>query len=437
MRRWIWLLICAILGLVMLVCGLLVPVHLRAVDVNVIQDAGRQTPGLVRRGLGLAEENNLGAARLLWQAAEMERLPDREQLGLAVTNLAAQRSGWRTLGSPNPRLEKLAAHPAGRPAGEKPGLMPTPTASATPPNRSPSSLVPTEIHDWGLGLLGNSLNPALQELLRCRNLTNTAIFRPPLPLPARFSDTALLVCGLLLEEKKLNPALSNAVYELAWAANHGGHALPGLGRRPSGPSWNSGPSGTGAARLDVPWPAVQLGRAEVFARSNPGCRGPARVAFLVRKFDAQVPVLFAATLLSGQPGAVAGYGVKFGEDGLADLGSVLQFGAGGVELLLRNQRCYSGASRAAACSLCPFWRPAAGRIRLLPAHALVCPRRQMVSLSGQRLVLVLQKGSLTTCRGFPGLSLRVLKGTVPLSLRGLSPFAHSPAAAARPEKPVV
>lgn len=374
MRRWIWLLICAILGLVMLVCGLLVPVHLRAVDVNVIQDAGRQTPGLVRRGLELAEENNLGAARLLWQAAEMERLPDREQLGLAVTNLAAQHSGWRTLGSPNPRLEKLAAHPAGRPAGADSRVDAGAYSITNASQPFTQFLVPMEIHDWALGLLGNSLNPALQELLRCRDLTNTAIFPPSSSSSGQVFDTALLVCGLLLEEKKLNPALSNTVYELAWAANHGGHSLPGSSAGPSGPSWNSGPLEQVLLDLMSLGQRFNWGQLEVFTRSIQDAEALRRMAFLVRKFDAQVPVLFAATLLSGQPGAVAGYGVKFGEDGLADLGSVLQFGAGGVkELLLRNQRCYSAGFRRQLAAYAPFGallRTASDYCLLMPWFAL-------------------------------------------------------------------
>ena len=42
----------------------------------------------------------------------MERVPDRQQLRSAVTNLAAQRPEWIILGSPNLRLEKLGARPA-------------------------------------------------------------------------------------------------------------------------------------------------------------------------------------------------------------------------------------------------------------------------------------------------------------------------------------
>ena len=49
-NRWQWALACAVSGLLLLFCGLLVPVYLRAVDVSVIQRAGRDTPSLGAQG---------------------------------------------------------------------------------------------------------------------------------------------------------------------------------------------------------------------------------------------------------------------------------------------------------------------------------------------------------------------------------------------------
>ena len=339
----------------MLVCGLLVPAHLLAVDVNVIQDAGRQTPGLVRQGLDLAEENNLGAAQLLWQAAkQMERLPDREQLGLAVTNLAALRPGWMILGSPNPRLEKLAGRSAEPSRGAGPQAAAAVYGARNASEPFTELLVSTEVRDRALVLLEASTNPALQELLRCRDLTNTVIFPPSSSASGQALDTALLVCGLLLEEKKLNPALSNTVYDLAWAANHGGHTPPGASTGPSAPSWNTEPLEQVLLDLMSLGQRFNWGQLEVFTRSIQDADALRRVAYLVRKAEGQVPVLFAAVLLSGQPGAVAGYVLKFSETGLADLGSALQFGAGGVkELLLRNQRWYSPGFRRQLAGLAP------------------------------------------------------------------------------------
>jgi len=341
--------------LVALVCGLLVPAHLRAVDVSVIQDAGRQTQGLVQRGLELAGENNLGAAQLFWEAAQMERVPDRQQLRSAVTNLAAQRPEWIILGSPNLRLEKLGARPA-EPAGAaapQGGAAAHSAGNASEPFTE--FLVATETRDGALGLLETSLNPALQELLRCRDLTNTEIFPPSSSSSGRVLDTALLVCGLLLEEKKLNPALSNSVYELAWSANHGGHALPGARTGASGSSRSTEPLEQVLLDLMSLGQRFNWGQLEVFTSPIHDADTLRRVAYLVRKTEGQVPVLFAASVLSGQPGAVASYVMKFSETGLADVGSALQYGAGGVkELLTRSQRWYSPAFRRELAAHAPF-----------------------------------------------------------------------------------
>jgi len=86
MKCWLWFLACVTLGLVMLVCGLLVPVHLRAVDVSVIQRAGRNTPVLIEQGLALVNENELGAAQLLLPVAQAEKLSGGEKLDLAINN---------------------------------------------------------------------------------------------------------------------------------------------------------------------------------------------------------------------------------------------------------------------------------------------------------------------------------------------------------------
>ena len=53
MSRWVWFSLCIIVGLVMLVCGLQMPVHLRALDESIVERAGRNTTSLTDRGLEL------------------------------------------------------------------------------------------------------------------------------------------------------------------------------------------------------------------------------------------------------------------------------------------------------------------------------------------------------------------------------------------------
>src|SRR5262245_44028675 len=113
MSRWVTSLVCAIIGLVLLGLGLLIPAHLRAVDGTVVQQAGDRTMSLVTRGLLLAGQNQLGAAQLITQTARQERLSGREKLEFAVDELARQHPAWVVWGGPEPQFESIFQKDAG------------------------------------------------------------------------------------------------------------------------------------------------------------------------------------------------------------------------------------------------------------------------------------------------------------------------------------
>src|ERR1035437_8707023 len=178
-------LLCAIPGLLMLAGGLLVPAHLRAVDSGVLQSAGRNTMSLVEQGLRLVRVNQLGAAQLLLQAGQAEAIPGWPELWLAVTYSATQHPGWLAWGGGDARLERLFS---GDPHLPKTGSEPFTDFLVREENRAV----------W-LELLRSSPLRGVQELLRCRALTNTVIFSPSQSASGQALDTALVACGLLLE----------------------------------------------------------------------------------------------------------------------------------------------------------------------------------------------------------------------------------------------
>ena len=339
MNRLTGFLICAVPALLLLACGLAVPVHLRAVDSSVLREAGRNTPALIEQGLSLAGQNNLGGAQLLLQAAQEQGLPGRQQLGVAITNLATQHPHWTVWGGGDARLDRLFASDPHLP---KAGSEPFTEFVVREDNRTVV-----------LELLGASPLPAVQELLRCRALTNTVIFSPSRSASGQVLDTALAACGLLLERGRLSGGLSNAVFALAETSNRGGDSqrleqvlldLMSLGQR-----FNWGQLVGFVGRIQDP-ETLRL------------------LANLVRKSEGQLPALFTAVQLSGKPAQVAAYLMNFSQTGVKDLGASLRFGSGGVnELLRRNQRLHSsrfaqdaagisvsGAVRALAADLC--WR---------------------------------------------------------------------------------
>ena len=93
MLRWVGLIVCVILGLALLFCGLQVPVHLRAVDAVVLEEAGTGTPSLVDGGLSLVKGNQLGAAQLFLAAAQSAGIADSQKLDDAVDALATRQPG--------------------------------------------------------------------------------------------------------------------------------------------------------------------------------------------------------------------------------------------------------------------------------------------------------------------------------------------------------
>ena len=336
-RRLIWFLVCAAAGVLLAVSGLLLPAHLRAVDASVLRVAGRNTPSLVEQGRTLVNQNKLGAAQLVLQVGRAEGVADWQGLDAAINQLSAQHPKWLAWGGGDARLERLFAS--------------DPVLPKSRPEPFTDFVVREQNRTVVLGLLGDSSLPAVQELLRCRALTNTVIFPPSQSASGQALDTAIAVCGLLLEGGHLNGGLKDAMFRLATQSNYGGD-----------------PQRLEQALLDLMSLGQRFNWGQLVEFVGP-IRDPETLRLLtnlVRQREGQEPVLFAAVRVSGQPAQVAGYLMNFSRTGIHDLGVSLRFGAGGVnELLRRNQRWHesrflqgmpglapSGAVEAAMAEFC-------------------------------------------------------------------------------------
>jgi hypothetical protein len=343
--RLTWFLLCAISGALMVVDGLVVPAHLRAVDARVLQQAGRNTTALIEQGLALVKQDKLGAAQLVLRAAQKEG-PEWDVLAVALRNSAAQHPGWLVWGGGDARLERLF--------NSDPGLPKSGTEPVT------DFLVREENRSVVLEVLRGSAQPGVQELLRCRALTNTVLFPPSQSASGQALDTALAVCGLLLEGRHLSDRLSAAVLGLASASNQGGD-----------------PQRLEQVLLDVMSSGQRFnwGQLVEFTGQIQDTETLRLLAHLIRGSDADVPMLFAAVELSGKPGLVANYLLGFSRTGMRDLDASLRFGAGGVnELLQRNQQLYSSR----------FLRPVSGQTTfgaVLSAASELCWRMPRLGLT--------------------------------------------------------
>jgi hypothetical protein len=322
----------------LVLCGWLVPSHLCAVDIAVLRRAGEESASIASDGLGLVRDGRVDAARLLLQVARSNHLPGVDSLSLAVALPVAPAPGLN-------RIQNL--------------LNNSPDAAGATNGYSQlvsDTLIRLENRDRTLDFLKAAPSPAVRELMRCRDLTNTVLFPPSFSPSGQAFDAALSLCGLLIEENALEPGLREALLNRAAAAIRGGDTEPleqslmdllSLGQR-------------------LNWEELA-----VFVRHTEDPQTLDRLAAEARNVGTtNLPLLFAAVELSQKPGPVAAYLVNFSQTGLADLGTSLRYGAGAVdELLRRNQRICASNLReraAAAAPLAPLFGAATNYALRLP-----------------------------------------------------------------------
>jgi hypothetical protein len=326
MNRWTWSAICILLGLLLLLCGWLIPAHLRAVEPAVLQQAGRNSTSLTGRGVELAHIGEIGSAELLSLTAQREKLGAADELTSAVQADAKRRAASQGWGILRPTIR---------------GYFPTaPVVTSSNETGFTDFVVREENRGKALAVLAGSKQPTVQELLKTRALTNTTTFAPSRAPGGEAFDTAVVITALLVEQQKITPALSKDIDSAAAQANRGGDPAPleqmlldflSLGQR-----FNWGQLVTFVGKID-----------------NAGTLHDQ--ADLVRGAGDQVPELFSAVELSGEPKAVADYLKKFHESGLKDIVAALPFNAGGLRVLLHSgHRLYTSHWRHWAWENDPF-----------------------------------------------------------------------------------
>jgi len=303
--RWQWVWICIVLGLLLLGCGLLIPVHLRAVDSSIVLSAGRNGDSLVQRGKALADRNRLGAALLFVGAAHMEQMPGWDRLGDYVNNRAVQ--------------DPSASYWGGDPV--KDAFLSQPEEGAFS-----AFIILRENREAALKRLSSSPNVAVQAVMQCRSLEHPQLFPPSSAPGGQVFDAVIAECGLLLNGNWLSPAFTESIQGQAGQALHGGNSqeleqvLMDIGSLGERFNWDQ----LSAFVADVPDAATLH-----------------QLAIQVGTAGDRLPLLFAAVQLSGDPAAVASYLTKFPQTGLQDISASLWYGGNGVKHLAQSaQRFY-------------------------------------------------------------------------------------------------
>lgn len=299
-----------VFGLALLVGGLFVPAHLRALDGIVVQSAGRSGRTLAGEEQALAGANRLGAAQLLLQASSAGNNSGDEPFKAALADRLRQNPGALFWGAD--AHTKTIFGGTFQPADQNSFFT--------------DFVIRQENREAALAQLRSSANVTVQELLRCRALAQLAVFSPSSSPAGQAFDAGVATGGLLLDGGYLTPGLNSELLNLATQANHGNGTLPleqvlldlmSLGQR-------------------LNWDQLTA-----FVAPVPDAATLHRLTDATRNAGGKLPVLFAAVELSGKPAAVTGYLAKFADTGWADLGASLPYGTGGVgELVRRQQRFY-------------------------------------------------------------------------------------------------
>ena len=324
MKRPIGFFIWAVLGLLLLVCGLLVPAHFFAVDVKIIELAGKGTASFIDFAADFLKAGKNGPAKMLAQTAQRLGIPDADQLEAAVLKVT------------------LVPSPTNSTANAETSLGGLTNILRSPDSRPIIDLLMVRTtRERALGFLQNSTRPGIHQILRTRTLTNTVHFPPALSASGQPLDAVITLAALLSVTEQISPALRESIESMAFEANHGGSFqslelayldLLSLGKRLE------------AAQLaellrTIENPAVLHGVAEA-----------ARTAV-----DEKLPIIYSAILFSGNPRGVAAYLVKFPEKGMEDISAAIVRGEGALrELLSRQRRIYSPAWRLALAGYDPF-----------------------------------------------------------------------------------
>jgi hypothetical protein len=324
MKRWVSFTLCAVLGLLLLLCGWLIPAHLRAVEEPVLKEAGRNSTSLVGRGVNLVHIGQHGAGEIILLAAQHAQLPETNELSAALEAEAKKTPAAKLWGLPPSALKNYF-----------------PKAPKPADSNVTDFVVREDNRKKALDVLGASKKTSVQALLQSRSLTNTTTFAPSQSPGGEAFDTAVAITGILLDlDKTITPALGREIETAAMQANQTGN-----------------PEALEQALLDVLSIGQRFnwGQLTTFIGKIEDTGTLHDLAELTRNAGDQLPQLFAAVEISGDPAAVAQYLKTFHETGLKDLTAALPYGAGGVRALLRsNHRIYASHWREVAARTAPF-----------------------------------------------------------------------------------
>ncbi|MDR0902107.1 MAG: hypothetical protein LBM92_04990 [Opitutaceae bacterium] len=295
-------------GLLLVACAWMTPVNLKSLTPALLREAGRGTPSVADHGRQRIESEKLGSAKLILAAARLAGDPGADALALSIQNVETRRPEWVPWGGWDPFLDPLfnLKENTGRAAS-------TPVLEFFITQKARQSL---------LLFLSGSRSLGVQSVLQTRDIQGTTRFVPATHPGGQSLDAVILLTALLYQSENLSGPLQRELRGLAEAA---------VAQKQMGPLEDFFIDLLSLGkRLD--W--MQLAG---LLRVSGGARTVGEFAQLARVAADDLPLIYAAALFTGSADTVAGYLMRYGKNGLADLRLALAEGEGAARLLLDRQ----------------------------------------------------------------------------------------------------
>ncbi|MCS1411823.1 MAG: hypothetical protein M2R45_05025 [Verrucomicrobia subdivision 3 bacterium] len=291
-------------GLALLSVAVLLPIHLRAIDSQVVQFAGLGTISLKEEANNQLLLEKPGIAELLLDGAQ--------QCGAA--DLEAALTTYNEFRLTNPDLIYWG--------GVFPDLETIPLADLTQKTTVIQAFVVKQTRETILQRLKNSRRPGVQTILKNRYLTHTAIFPPVTSPGGAMLDMIITIAALLSQGDYLNTEFRLELERLAADANRG-HSTQTIE----------------STYLDLLAFAKRMNWAQFsgFMTRIDSRLTLRRMAHALSAEPEKLPVLFSAVWMSPSAAAIGNYLQHYPESGLNDLSFGLAAHQGGLKSILNRQ----------------------------------------------------------------------------------------------------
>lgn len=302
-------------GAALLLLGAAVPVHFRGLDETVLEAAGAGTGTVLDAAGRMVDAQRVGAARLLIEVGRSHSPAGAASVeeGIKVVTEAGRAWAGRW-GGPAPWMEQRVGRWVGGVGEPADGRLPV-----------MAWILRVEVRDALRRALSSSTDPAVSELLACRELEKTVIMPAVRSAAGQPMEAALLGVASMVASGRMDPKLALDFEQAATAARTG-----------------KGSERLEAGLLDFLGAARQLDWEQLASVCGvcPDLRSLHALVAGAGVDGVHWPVLFAASVLDGgDAGRVATLLNRGGAGAVADLGKALFWGEGAVkEFLVRGER---------------------------------------------------------------------------------------------------